>query len=65
MATTIGSKMAGIERDCLGMVNTLNAAGEYRGATQVQSMLQQVGNIRTGLEQGDPAPAEIEYPGKT
>lgn len=64
MATTIGSKIAGIERDCLSIVSVLNGIGEYRGALQVQSMLQTVGNVRTSLEQGDPPPADIEMTAK-
>ncbi|MEE8599217.1 MAG: hypothetical protein V3S69_06895 [Dehalococcoidales bacterium] len=61
MATTVGSKMAGIERDCLALVSVLNNKGQYRGATQVQGLLQQVGGIRTTLEQGEDPPAEIEF----
>ncbi len=65
MSTTIGSKLAAMERDCQGIVAALNKAGTYRPATQVQGLLQQVGNIRIALEQGDPPPADMEYPVKT
>lgn len=65
MASTIGSKLAAMERDCQGMVGVLNQQNDYRAATQVQGLLQQVGNIRTQLEQGDPSPADREYPTKS
>ncbi len=64
MATTIGSKLAAMERDCQGMVASLNSQNDYRSGSQMQSLLQQVGNIRTQMEQGDPPPADREYPTK-
>ncbi len=63
MAQTIGGKLAGMERDCQAMVGYLNATIEYRGASQVQSLLQQIGAVRVQLEQsGDPSVADQEYP---
>ncbi len=67
MASTIGSKLATMERDCQGMVSALNNAGQYRPASQVQSLLQQVGQVRAAMEQerdGDSPPADQEYPSK-
>ncbi len=64
MASTIGSKLASMERDCQGIVAVLNGGGDYRAALQVQSLLQQVGSARQQMEQGDPAPADQEYPPK-
>ena len=61
---TIGSKLATMEKDCQGMVSSLNAQNDYRSGSQMQSLLQQVGNIRTQMEQGDPPPADREYPAK-
>ncbi len=65
MAATIGSKLASMERDCQALVTHLNKAGIYREATQVQSLLHQVGNCRMQLEQGDPCVADQEFPAKT
>ena len=65
MATTtptVGGKIAGMERDCQGLVAHLNSRGDYREATQVQGLLQQVGAIRTAMEQGEVA--DQEYPAK-
>ncbi len=63
MAQTIGGKLAGMERDCQGMVAHLNHFTDYRAATQVQSLLQQIGAVRVSLEQsGDPNVADQEYP---
>ncbi len=64
MATTIGSKLAAMERDCQGMVTFLNNQADYRSAAQVQSLLQQVGNTRQHMEQGDPKIADQEFPAK-
>ena len=65
MATTIGSKIAGIERDCLALVSVLNAHALYREGSHVQGLLTQVANVRTSLEQGEPPPAELEFQVKT
>ncbi len=66
MAHTIGGKLAGMERDCQAMVGFLNTRGDYRAASQVQSLLQQLGNTRLQLEQsGDPSVADQEIPTKT
>ncbi len=64
MASTFGSKLAAMERDCQGMVAALNNGGDYRSASQLQSLLLQVGNVRTQMEQGDPPSADQEYPAK-
>ena len=60
---TIGGKIAAMERDCQGLVAHLNARGNYREATQIQGLLQQVGSIRAQLEQGEGI-ADQEYPAK-
>jgi len=65
MATTMSSKIASIERDCLGMVSVLNTNGFYREGMQVQSLLQTIESVRTSLEQGDPSPGELDYPAKS
>lgn len=62
---TIGGKLASMEKDCRNLVDALNKIAEYRGAMQVQGLLQQVGATRTALEQGDPCVADQEYPPKT
>jgi len=62
MATTVGGKVAAMERDCQGLVAHLNKNGNYREATQVQSLLQQVGQVRAQMEQSKIA--EEEFPAK-
>lgn len=62
MATTVGGKIAAMERDCQGLVAHLNSKGNYQEATQIQGLLQQVGNIRAHLERGEVA--DQEYPAK-
>jgi len=61
---TIGGKLAAMEKDCQGIVVALNKDGQYREAAQVQALLQQVGTVRTTLEQGDSPVADQEYPSK-
>ena len=61
---TIGGKLASMERDCQGLVTALNKVSEYRGASQIQNLLQQIGNTRNSLESGDPSVADQEYPAK-
>jgi hypothetical protein len=62
MATTVGGKIAAMERDCQALVAHLNKDGNYREATQIQGLLQQVGNVRVQLEQGEIA--DQEFPAK-
>lgn len=62
---TIGGKLAAMEKDCMVMVADLNKTSHYREASQLQGLLQQVGNCRATLEAGDPPIADQEYPSKT
>lgn len=64
MASTIGSKLASMERDCQAMVTLLNSKTEYRPATQLQSLLQQIGSVRVNMEQGESPAVDLEYPAK-
>lgn len=63
MATTVGSKVAAIERDCQALVAHLNKGGYYREAAQVQGLLPQVGNVQTSLQRD--GIADQEFPTKT
>ena len=62
MTTTVGGKIAGMERDCVALVAHFNKVGSYREGSQMQGLLQQVGAVRISMEQNKAA--DQEFPAK-